>query len=85
MIAHYTIQKTLSQEFETADFRETRKAVWYLNSIPQKNTSAVRFFCLTLEVLSGILLFLLKEDKEKKGDEVIGQMQAHCIAQVFLS
>ena len=76
LIAHYTIWKTLSQLFETADFRETRKAVWYLNSIPQKNTSAVRFFCLTLKVLSDILLFLLKEDNENKGNEVIGQMQA---------
>ncbi|RRC92284.1 ArsR family transcriptional regulator [Streptococcus sanguinis] len=54
MIAHYTIWKTLSQEFETAGFRKTRKAVWYLNSIPQKNTSAVRLFCLSLEVLSYI-------------------------------
>ncbi|EGJ40841.1 ArsR family transcriptional regulator [Streptococcus sanguinis SK355] len=54
MIAHYTIWKTLSQLFETAGSRETRKAVWYLNSIPQKNTSGVRFFCLTLEVLSAI-------------------------------
>ncbi|EGJ39461.1 hypothetical protein HMPREF9393_1083 [Streptococcus sanguinis SK1056] len=54
MIAHYTIWKTLSQEFETASFRKIRKAVWYLKSIPQKNTSAVRLFCLTLEVLSYI-------------------------------
>ncbi|KAA0115616.1 ArsR family transcriptional regulator [Streptococcus sanguinis] len=52
MIAYYTIWKTLSQEFETAGFRKTRKAVWYLNSIPKKKTSAVRLYCLTLEVLS---------------------------------
>ncbi|PLA64502.1 ArsR family transcriptional regulator [Streptococcus salivarius] len=57
MIAYYTIWKTLSQEFETAGFRKTRKAVWYLNSIPQKNTSAVRLYCLTLEVLSYISFF----------------------------